>query len=232
MISQIKALKRNGQAFPISRLFDSVPDAARELLLGASQTVILKNGQILFQRGDAGGTMYIVQSGRIEISMVTETGKKVSFNLIGAGQCFGEISMVDQQPRTASALALEPASLIAVRRAAFFDAVGHCPRLGLNLMEMLCERFRWVSDSVEEYAVHSLHRRIARRLLVLHRNFANGDGSIEIAQSDLADFAGATREATNKILMEWKNDGTIGLGRRKIAVMNLAKLDSLACWDE
>jgi CRP/FNR family transcriptional regulator, cyclic AMP receptor protein len=232
MISQIKALKRNSQGFPASRLFDGVPDAMREALLGASPALALENGRTLFQRGDAGGTLYMVQSGRMEISMLTESGKKVSFNIIGAGQCFGEISMVDQQPRTASALALEQSSLIAVRRAAFFDAVEHCPRLGLNLMEILCERFRWVSDSVEEYAVYSLQRRVARRLLVLHRNFAKSDGAIEIAQSDLADFAGATREATNKILMEWKNDGVIGLGRRKIAVMDLAKLDRLANWDE
>ena len=87
---------------------------------------------------------------------------------------------------------------------------------------------RWVSDSVEDYALLSLDRRLARRLLLLHDQFSGPDGAIEIAQSDLADFAGATRESTNKILMHWKNLGLISLKRRAIHLKDRARLDQMA----
>ena len=172
--------------------------------------------------------MYMVVKGRIEISVVSEAGRKISLNLISAGNCFGEVSMIDNQVRTASAVALEPTSLQPIGRSTFFAAARLCPELAITIAEILCERVRWVSDSVEDYALLSLDRRLARRVLLLHDQFSGPDGTIEIAQSDLADFAGATRESTNKILMHWKSLGVIALKRRTIHVTDKAKLDQIA----
>jgi CRP/FNR family transcriptional regulator, cyclic AMP receptor protein len=231
MMSGAKPVLRPVTALAISRLFENVPNEIRQFVLGAASPMSVKKNQGVFDRGDSGGTMYVVQSGRVEISLVTESGRKMVFNQIGPGHCIGEIGMMDTQPRTASAIAIEDSTLLPILRKTFFDAVGRSPQLAINLMEILCERIRWVSDSVEEYALHSLHLRLARRLLVLHKNFSDADGAIKIAQSDLADFAGATRESTNKILMEWKNDGLISMGRRKIVLINLDKMDRIAYWD-
>ena len=212
----------------MSRLLQKVPDEVRRFILGASPPVNLKKGQRLFERGDPGGTMYVVLEGRMEISMVTEAGRKISLNLIGPGTCFGEISMFDNRDRTASAVAVDTAQLQPISRATFFEAARRCPDLAITLTEILCERLRWVSDSVEEYALLSLHQRLARRLLVLHDHFAGPDGSVQIAQTDLADFAGATRESTNKILMQWKAKGLITLKRRMIHVNSRSEMDRLA----
>ena len=100
--------------------------------------------------------------------------------------------------------------------------------LAITIAEVLCERVRWVSDAVEDYALHSLDRRLARRLILLHDQFSRSDGIIEIAQSDLADFAGATRESTNKILMNWKSHGLISLGRRSIHLIDRERLYRIA----
>lgn len=217
-----------GRALPMAHLLQNVPGDVRQFILSASPPLHLKKGQRLFERGDPGGTMYVVLNGLIEISMVTEAGRKISLNLIGSGTCFGEISMFDNRDRTASAVALEAAELQPVSRATFFEAIKRSPELAITLMEILCERLRWVSDSVEEYALLSLHQRLARRLLVLHDHFAGSDGAIKISQTDLADFAGATRESTNKILIQWKARGIIALKRREILISNRAELDRLA----
>ncbi|MEP7173210.1 MAG: Crp/Fnr family transcriptional regulator [Aestuariivirga sp.] len=222
---------RKATAVTVSRLLANIPEEIRQFLFGTSQAVYLKKSQTLFDRGDAGGTLYVVQSGRIEISLLTEVGKKMVFNQIGHGHCIGEIGMVDGFRRTASAIALEDSSLLPVSRTTFLEAARRCPQLAINMMEILCERLRWVSDSVEEYALHSLQLRLARRILVLYRNFGETDGAIKITQNDLADFAGATRESTNKILMQWKNDKLITLGRSKINVIELEKLERIAFSD-
>jgi CRP/FNR family cyclic AMP-dependent transcriptional regulator len=212
----------------MSRLFRDITDDARQLILTSALPLNLQKGQRLFERGDPGGKMYMVVKGRIEISVVSEAGRKISLNLISAGNCFGEVSMIDNQVRTASAVALEPTSLQPIGRSTFFAAARLCPELAITIAEILCERVRWVSDSVEDYALLSLDRRLARRVLLLHDQFSGPDGTIEIAQSDLADFAGATRESTNKILMHWKSLGVIALKRRTIHVTDKAKLDQIA----
>jgi CRP-like cAMP-binding protein len=221
----------NGSALAVSRLLANIPEEIKQFVFRNSQAVQLKKGRTLFDRGDAGGTLYVVQSGRIEISLLTEVGKKMVFNQIGQGQCIGEIGMVDGFHRTASAIALEDSSLLPVSRITFLEAARQCPQLAINMMEILCERLRWVSDSVEEYALRSLQLRLARRLLVLYRNFGETDGAVKITQNDLADFAGATRESTNKILTQWKNDRLIALGRSKINVIELGKLERIAFAD-
>lgn len=232
MTNQSKITKRSDNSLSVARLFQNVPDEKCQSLLNASPLIHLRKDQRLFERGDAGGTMYIVQNGRIEISVVTEVGRKISFNLIGADQCFGEISMVDSQPRTASAIALEDTGLRVISRNKFFEIAKTCPELTINLLEILCERLRWMSESVEDYALLTLHRRLARRVLVLNENFADTNGKISIAQSDLADFAGATRESTNKILMQWKSMGLIELGRRSIHLNEAEKLEKIAYFDD
>ena len=216
------------RAVPMSRLFRGITEDARQLILTSALPLNLKKGRRLFERGDPGGTMYVVMNGRIEISIVSAAGRKISLNLISAGNCFGEINMIDNHDRTASAVALEPTSLQPIGRSTFFAAARLCPELAITIAEILCERVRWVSDSVEDYALLSLDRRLARRLLLLHDQFSGPDGAIEIAQSDLADFAGATRESTNKILMHWKNLGLISLKRRAIHLKDRARLDQMA----
>lgn len=228
MTHETQASPTKGTAISISRLFEGVPDDFRQVALRAGPSTILKKGQTLFERGEDGGTMYVVQSGRIEISMITESGRKMVFNLIGPGHCIGEIGMLDGHKRSASAIAIEDSSLMPISRSTFFEAVKLCPQLAINMMEILCARIRWVSNSVEEYALHSLQLRLARRVLVLHRNFGGSTGAINITQTDLADFAGATREATNKVLMQWKNDKLISLGRGRITVTDLARLEHVA----
>jgi CRP-like cAMP-binding protein len=212
----------------MARLFQGVAEDARKLILTSALPLTLKKGQRLFERGDPGGTMYVVTQGLIEISIMSTNGRKISLNLIGAGNCFGEVNMMDNRNRTASAVALKPSSLQPIGRSTFFAAARLSPELAITIAEILCERVRWVSDAVEDYALHSLDRRLARRLILLHDRFSRSDGVIEIAQSDLADFAGATRESTNKILMNWKSHGLISLGRRSINLIDRERLYRIA----
>lgn len=216
------------RVLPMARLFQGLSEEARKLILTSALPLTLKKGQRLFERGDPGGTMYVVNQGIIEISMVSTNGRKISLNLISAGNCFGEVNMIDNRSRTASAVALQGTSLQPIARNTFFAAARLSPDLAITIAEILCERVRWVSDAVEDYALLSLDRRLARRLLLLHDQFSRADGAIEIAQSDLADFAGATRESTNKILMTWKSLGLISLGRRSIHLLDRERLDQIA----
>jgi CRP/FNR family transcriptional regulator, cyclic AMP receptor protein len=223
-----KPAPTSAKAVTLDRLFIGVDTAARDFVLAASSPVTVKKQASVFEKGDSSGAMYIVQAGRLEISILSQMGRKIVLNQIAPGQCIGEIGMLDTLPRTASAIAMENTKLLAVSRKVFLEAVQKSPQLAVNLMEVLCERLRWISDSVEEYAMHSLELRLARRLLVMEMNFSDEQGYVNITQTDLADFAGATRESINKLLMQWKSDGLIEVGRGKILIIDRDRLTHFA----
>ena len=104
-------LAKQNNHFSAARLLRNVPEEAQQLLLNTATVIKLKSGQTLFQQGDAGGVMHLLQEGRIEISLLTDTGRKIALNLIAPGYCFGEISMADGMPRTAFAVAVESSEL-------------------------------------------------------------------------------------------------------------------------
>lgn len=220
--------KINIQDLAKCRLFKGVDIEACNLILNAATAYKLSSGQNLFEHGDDGISMYVVLEGRVEVSALTEAGRKISLNLVGAGECIGEISMFDGSPRSATIVVQEDAILQPISKSTFIAASALSAALALNMIDILCDRFRWVSSSVEDFAILSLDRRLARRLLLLDERFLNQQGEITITQNDLADFAGASREATNKVLMQWKATGLIDMRRGSIKLLIKDKLDRIA----
>lgn len=210
------------------RLFKGVEPAVFDLIRRAASPFKLAAGQQLFEQGDDGFLMYAVLSGRLEIYTLSESGRKVSLNLVRAGECIGEISMFDGIARSASIAAQEDTVLQPISKATFVSASAISTTLALNMIDILCERFRWASSSVEDFAMLSLERRLARRLLLLQDRFSKPNGEIAMTQHDLADFAGASREATNKVLMQWKSSGIVDIRRGSIKLVQLKTLGQLA----
>ena len=185
-------------------------------------------GHVLFEKGDRDESLYIVLAGRVEISVTSANGRRIALNIIATGDCFGEIGLLGGGARTASAVTLEACRFMIVNRRGFLAAVEERPKLAIAMMQVLCERLRWVSTILEDQTFLPLVQRLARRLLFLHGRFADEQGGLHISQADIADFSGATREAVNKILTGWRQLGWINLSRSTIAVRNQAALSELA----
>lgn len=196
--------------------------------IAAGRLLTLRSGQRLFRRDDAGPAMFIIIKGSIEVSLTSRDGKKVSLNVMEPGQCLGEISMIDGGARSADATAASASTLLAIPSDAFESLARKYPDLALSMARILSARVRWVSESVEDYALASIDRRLARRLLILLDRFGDADGTVVISQGDLADFAGATRETANRVLAGWRKNGWIVMHRKKIAVTARSPLDAIA----
>jgi len=187
-----------------------------------------KKGAMIFQQDDQGDAMYIVQKGSVEISIISDEGKKLSLNVMKAGSVFGEIAALDQGIRTASAIAQERVVATRYTRNDLLNLIKLKPEIALDTINLLCSRIRWVSQQVEELAMLDIQARLANRLLILHRKFAEPDGKLKMSQSDLADFLGVTRESINKVLQGWRAKGAIKLSRGSIQVINAELLVSIA----
>jgi CRP/FNR family transcriptional regulator, cyclic AMP receptor protein len=181
--------------------------------------------EVLFQRGDPGDALFAIRRGQIRIGTSTDAGTRLTLNLLGAGDVFGEIALLDGQPRTADAVAAEPTVLFMLRRRDFLGLLERSPTASVQLVELLCERIRYLSSRMEEANLLSLGGRLARRLIMLAEDFGS---EIYVTQEELAGFVGSTRESVNRQLQKWRREGLVTVERSRVRLTDHAGLCAAA----
>jgi CRP/FNR family cyclic AMP-dependent transcriptional regulator len=195
-----------------------------EAIAGLCKTRSLSRQEVLFQKGDPGSALYAVRRGQIRIGTGTGDGRAVTLNILGPGDVFGEIALLDGHPRTAEAVALEATDLFVVNRHDFLGLLAHDAALAARIIGFLCLRLRWMSERMEEATLLSLDARLARRLIMLFQDYG---AEIHVTQQELAAFVGAARESVNRTLQGWQRSGIIELGRSRVTVKMAQRLVAL-----
>lgn len=202
--------------------------ALRSAILNCASTVVVEAGEMLFNVGDPGDALYVVDTGAIEIGVVSPDGQKYALSVMAEGDVFGEIALFDGSPRTAAATALRQSRLRRIHRSDVLNSIQAKPELALDLIQLMCVRLRWMHGLMEDEAFLPLPVRLAKRLMVLASRIGGEDGAVRISQSGLAEFVGATREGVGKILVAWRSRGWIALSRNRIEILDLKALESVA----
>ncbi len=207
---------------------DLAPDALDQLCRYAQPTS-LKRGANLFSKGDSGHSLYAVISGTVKISVSAPDGRIAILNLIGAGEVFGEIALLDGQARTADATANTNCEILVIDRRDFLPFVRSQPTLAMKFIELLCGRLRWTSDQVEQIILQNLPGRLASALLGLteKRKLESTSRTIAITQQEISEMVGMTRESINKQLRAWAARDWLRLEHGAIVVLNAAPLREL-----
>jgi CRP/FNR family transcriptional regulator, cyclic AMP receptor protein len=196
-------------------LFSGLGAEAIGSLARLCQTRRLPAGQTLFVKGDPGDALYGVRRGQIRIETGTSAGERLTIEVFGAGDLFGEIAVLDGRPRSADAIAQEDAELFVLPRADFLKTLEGDVRLAIRIIELLCARLRSTNDRTEEMMFLPLSVRLARRLDTLVQDFG---AEVQITQDELAGLVGVTRESVNRQLQEWRASGIVTLSRGRILV--------------
>lgn len=222
------------QAFHANPWFAALPLADRRALVAACERQRLAPGEMLFRQGDAvpagAGAFYGLVSGGIKASSLREDGKEAILVVLEAGNWFGEISLIDRQPRTHDATAVVETELLALPRPAF-DRLMKRPAFALGVCRMLAARVRSLYGMVEDATLRSTRARVARRLLLLARGDATQAREprpvVPVSQEALAMMLGVSRQTLSKELQGLARAGAIELGYGKIAIASAAKLEKL-----
>ena len=207
---------------------DLAPDALDQLCRYAQPTS-LKRGATLFAKGDPGHSLYAVISGTVKISVSSPDGRNAILNLIGAGEVFGEMSVLDGRERSADATANTNCEILIIDRRDFLPFVHSQPALAMKFIELLCERLRWTSDQVEQIILQDLPGRLASALLGLteKRKLESANRTIAITQQEISEMVGMTRESINKQLRAWAARDWLRLEHGAIVVLNADPLREL-----
>ncbi|MGB3864812.1 MAG: Crp/Fnr family transcriptional regulator [Xanthobacteraceae bacterium] len=206
-------------------MFAELGAAELQRISGLCRTQSLAGGEVLFQKGDDGDALFGVRRGQIRIETGASDGARLTLNFLGPGDLFGEVAVLDGQSRTADAAATEPTELFVLRREDFLAHLEREPRVAIRLIELLCQRIRWMSERMEESVLQPLPVRLARRLCALASDFGS---EVHISQEQLGVFVGAARESVNRQLQQWRKDGILDLQRGRVLLLDMDKLTAAA----
>lgn len=217
-----------GEHFMLKHL----PPADIDRLGQMASTRHYKTGEPVFLKGDPGTAMMAVLAGRVRICSYSAEGREVVLNVISPGEVFGEIALIDGGERTADAFAMEPTELLVLKRRDFLPFLARNPEVCIRLLEVMCRRLRWTSEQLEDVNFLDLRSRLAKRLIYLwdnhrERSEESKHRGVRIQQHTLAAMIGTSREAVNKQLRSWEDDGMIDVGRGSITVLDRSRLEQI-----
>lgn len=213
-------------------IFSRLADSQLRLIGASLGTRAFARGETIFHQGSDGDVLYLIVRGQVRIYTVSQLGQELSVKIFRDGDFFGELALLDGQPRSASAEAMRATTTLTLHRYAFREAVRTMPDIAVLVLEELSARLRRTNTYIEHLASHSAPQRVVRTLLDLadQHGVDEQDGAtridLHLTQDDLASLAGTSRETVNRVLSGLRDQGLIQIERARVSVLNLPQLEA------
>lgn len=207
-------------------LFAGAPAAELEALAEASSPRRLSRGQVLFVEGEPSSHLYVVVEGRLKVLLSSSRGDDLLLAVLGPGDCLGEVSVLDEHPRSASAEALEATTLLAVPADKVREVLHRCPGIVLEWAQDLAATVRRLTGSTADLVFLDLPRRLAKLLI----DSADSDAQVNLglSQGELAARLGVTRQSLNRALGGLARRGWVSVSANVIMLHDQAALQRFA----
>ncbi|MBV9580870.1 MAG: Crp/Fnr family transcriptional regulator [Chloroflexi bacterium] len=187
--------------------------------------------EVIYLRGDPGTAFYVIATGRVKITLTSPDGKELILRRLGPGDFHGELALLDDEPRSADAVATESSALLVLQRDAFRQFLAEHPAVATKLLGTVSHYLRRNAELIQDATFLDVPARLARILLEL----AGGDGADNLPpagavipdrmkQAELASLVGATRESVNKWLGSFEKQGLIRIERGQITLLRPSAL--------
>jgi CRP/FNR family transcriptional regulator, cyclic AMP receptor protein len=205
----------------------------RQAILARSTVRRLADGAMLSARGTPAQEWCGVAKGAVRVSSVSLSGKQVTLTYVEPGTWFGDIALFDGLPRTHDASAHGETTLLTVRKADFKELLAQHVELYDALLRLNCRRLRLMFDTIEDLNTRPLAARLAKQVLLLARAYGIEQGEeirigLQLAQEDLAQMLGASRQRVNQELKGFERDGAVRIEPTRLVVLSKDKLLSIA----
>jgi len=218
------------EALSRASLFSALDDDAAAALRAGMVEVGLERGEVLFTEGQPGDRLYVIVEGKVKLGATSGDGRETLLAILGPGEMFGELSLFDPGPRTATATALTDVSLIGLGNTDLRPWLTGRPEVALSLLRALARRLRRTNEAMADLVFSDVPGRVAKALLDLATKFGEPlpDGGIhvvhDLTQEELAQLVGASRETVNKALADFQNRGWLRLEQRGVDLLEPERL--------
>lgn len=218
---------RNSQVTPEAvrqvTVFEDLSDESIEVLAKVLERRSFRKDALILQQSEPGNSMFFIVEGRCKVALYGEDGKEVILSSLRAGDFFGEMSLLDGQPRSASVIATEDTELFELHREGFLQAMHLQSELVIRILLVMSRRLRVADQNIKSLALLDVYGRVARALRVLSREEGSQAGSNVIIEKrpshqDLAAMAGTSRETVSRVLGDLIRAGFISMDGKRLII--------------
>ncbi|WP_342373990.1 Crp/Fnr family transcriptional regulator [Myxococcus stipitatus] len=211
-------------------LFEHLDSEALESLSSLLRPCRFGRGEVVFLQGDVGTALYVIRRGEVAIRLSSPEGKEVILSLLSRGDFFGELALLDGEPRSTDAVAREDSELLILQREDFRRYVEARPSVATALLATLSRMVRHVTQLVHDTHFLDARERLVRVLLGLAREQGESGGAggvvipLRLTQTEIANLCGLTRESTNKWLRFYVREGLLSYEGGRITLVHPDRL--------
>src|SRR3989338_11500085 len=195
-------------------LFGNLSDTELAIIVPLLTEKVYSAGEVLIVQDDLTDNAYIICSGVVRVYRLSEEGEEINIAIIGAGEIVGELSLLDDKPRSAYVETIQETKALVFSKHEFLSLLTEHPLIAVNLLKALATRIRENSSRLESLISKSLTERSLLTIQTLAPYFPNGD--VTLSQEELAQIVGATRARVTETLNQLQSEGKIYLSHRKI----------------
>jgi CRP/FNR family transcriptional regulator, cyclic AMP receptor protein len=186
-----------------------------------------KNSVILFE-DDPGDALYIVSTGQVKVVLIGEDGREVILSVLGDGDFFGEMALIDDEPRSAHVIAMRDSHLLVLRRDDFQAQIQGHPAIALKLLRELVQRLRRADVKIGGLVLLDVNGRVAQLLLNLAEESGGPKISRKLTHHTIAQMIGSSRETVSRAMRDLVERGLIEVSRREITIRQSEPLKTMA----
>jgi CRP-like cAMP-binding protein len=214
-------------------LFAGLPRVELQRLTGLLRPRQYARGEVIFLEGDTGTALCLIAEGRVRIQLTGADGREVGINVYGPGEIFGEMALLDGEPRSADAIAQDAVLVYWLHRDDFSAFLATHSGAAIKMLAGLSRRLRHTTRLVHDAAFRDVPARVARVLLDLAEQHGRAaDGGVQIGvrltQSELATLVGTTRESINRTLRDFEQRGLLQWQSGRLMVTRVERLRARA----
>lgn len=214
-------------------LFANMDPEASSALIASMTQVEVSRGEVLFHEGEPGDRLYVIRSGKIKLGRRSNDGRENLLAVLGPGEMFGELSLFDPGPRTATATVVADGAILELGHLELIAWLEANPTVAKHLLGALARRLRRTNEALADLVFSDVPGRVAKALLDLSTRFGETvDEGIRVAhdltQEELAQLVGASRETVNKALADFAARGWVRREGRAIVLFDVDRLERRA----
>ena len=200
-------------------LFSGLSSAALAEIEQHGTVKSFKKNALIINQDDETYSLYVILSGRVKVFISGEDGREAVLNHQSAGDYFGDLALIDKQPRVASVMTTEPSRFMVISRDDFMACLSKTPEIAINLIKPMTSRMRMLAKNVSNLALLDVYGRVARVLLEQGQEQEDGEMVTEkLTQQEIADMVGASRAMVSRILKDLKTGGYISVNKKQITI--------------
>lgn len=214
------------------KIFQDLSPEDAEYIDGLLDVQRFKRKQVVFMPGDSSQNIFLIKSGLVKISKVTEEGKELTLMFLSHGELFGELAVFDNGPRNTMAEAYEDTLICAMSCDDFLKFMLSRPQVALHVTRLIADRRRKLENKIDNLLFRGAHARLAGLFLDLSHDFGVRDSrgiiiNLKLTHRELANLIGSTRETVSFALIDLKKDGVIETDGKRVILLNLPALERI-----